>query len=150
VPPIVQPKSPAQTHESFARDEDVRASSERGFGLVFAAVFTLAGLLPLWRAAPPRWWSLAVAAVFAALALLWPHALAPLNYLWFKFGLLLHAVVNPVVMAFLFFTTVTPIALIMRLAGKDPLRLRFDPDAPTYWINREPPGPAPDSMPRQF
>ncbi len=147
---MVDSKSPAQTHESFTRGDEVRSSSERAFGLVFGAVFTLAGLSPLWHAATPRWWSLALGAVFVALALLWPRALSPLNYLWFKFGLLLHAVVNPIVMAFLFFTTVTPIALIMRAAGKDPLRLKFDPDAPTYWINREPPGPAPDTMRRQF
>jgi hypothetical protein len=141
---------PAQTHENLVREDDVQSSSERAFGLVFGVVFTLVGLLPLWHAAMPRWWSLALGATFAALAMLWPRALAPLNYLWFKFGLLLHAVVNPVVMALLFFTTVTPIALIMRAAGKDPLRLKLDPDAPTYWISRDPPGPAPDTMPRQF
>jgi hypothetical protein len=66
------------------------------------------------------------------------------------FGLLLHAVVNPIVMALLFFTTVTPIALILRAQGKDPLRLRRDPDARSYWIERRPPGPMPDTMPRQF
>jgi hypothetical protein len=54
------------------------------------------------------------------------------------------------VMTLLFFTTVTPIALIMRAMGKDPLRLRLDPDAPTYWIERSPPGPEPATMPRQF
>jgi large-conductance mechanosensitive channel len=88
--------------------------------------------------------------VFLALALAAPKTLAPLNRLWMKFGLLLHAVVNPVVMAFLFFSTVTPIALIMRALGQDPLRLKLDPAAKTYWIDRTPPGPAPDTMPRQF
>jgi large-conductance mechanosensitive channel len=95
-------------------------------------------------------WSLGTAAVFLALALAAPKTLAPLSRLWMKFGLLLHAVVNPVVMAFLFFSTVTPIALIMRALGQDPLRLKLDPAAKTYWIDRTPPGPAPDTMPRQF
>jgi hypothetical protein len=38
----------------------------------------------------------------------------------------------------------------MRLLGKDPLRLKFDREASSYWIKREPPGPDPDGMPRQF
>jgi saxitoxin biosynthesis operon SxtJ-like protein len=143
-------ESKPQTHEDFAREEDVKASSERAFGFVFAAVFLIIGLLPLLHSGAVRLWSLGIAAAFLAIALAAPKALAPLNRLWMKFGLLLHAVVNPVVMAFLFFSTVTPIALIMRALGQDPLRLRLDPAAKTYWIDRTPPGPAPDTMPRQF
>ena len=79
-----------------------------------------------------------------------PKILSPLNRLWFRFGLLLHHIVNPVVMALLFFTTVTPMALIMRLLGKDPLRRKFDPEADSYWIPRQPAGPAPETMKNQF
>jgi hypothetical protein len=143
-------RSSQNTHEDFAREEDVKTSSERVFGFVFAAVFLIIGLLPLLHGNMVRLWSLGVAAVFLALALAVPKTLAPLNRLWMKFGMLLHAVVNPVVMAFLFFSTVTPIALILRALGKDPLHLKFDPAAKTYWIDRTPPGPAPDTMPRQF
>jgi hypothetical protein len=140
-----------QSHESLARDdEEIQPSSDRAFGFVFAAVFGLVGLLPLWRGASPRWWSLAVAGAFLTVALVIPRLLAPLNRVWLMVGLLLHMVVNPLVMALLFFTTVTPIALIMRALGQDPLRLRLDPDAPTYWIERRPPGPSANSMPRQF
>jgi hypothetical protein len=91
-----------------------------------------------------------VAAVFAVLALLWTAALAPLNKLWTKLGILLYRIVSPVVMALLFYVTVTPIALLMRVLGKDPLRLRRAPDAASYWIDRTPPGPAPESMKNQF
>ncbi len=139
-----------ETHESFEREEEVRSSSDRTFGIVATVFFVLVGLAPLKHGVPPRWWSLGVAAVFLTMALLIPRALAPANRLWFKLGLLLHAMVSPIVMALLFFVVVTPTALIMRALGKDPLRLRFDPDAPTYWVNRVPPGPPPDTMPRQF
>ena len=88
--------------------------------------------------------------MFFTSGLLVPKVLAPLNWLWTKFALLLHAIVNPIAMILLFFTIVTPIALIMRATGKDLLRLRLDPDAPTYWIERRPPGPEPATMPRQF
>ena len=89
-------------------------------------------------------------ALFLAAALLAPRVLAPLNQLWLRFGLLLHKVVSPVVLSLVFFSTVTPIGLLLRRLGKDPLRLRFDPDAPTYWIERRPPGPSGDSMPKQY
>ena len=138
------------THERFDREEEIRSSSDRTFGMVFAVVFAMVALWPLVRGRPPRWWSLAIALVFVALALLRPRTLAPLNRAWLKVGLLMHAVVNPVVMALLFFGTVTPIAIVYRLLGKDPLRRSFDPSASTYWIDRRPPGPSPDTMPRQF
>ncbi len=137
-------------HEQFSRGDEVKAGSERAFGLVFAAVFALIGLWPLFSAGGVRVWALIVAALFAAAAFLAPGALKPLNRAWFLFGMLLHKIVNPLVMALLFFTTVTPTALVMRLAGKDPLRLKFDRAAKSYWIERAPPGPEPDSMRRQF
>jgi hypothetical protein len=138
------------THEDFSRQEEIKPSSDRSFGLVVATFFLIVGFWPLVRAQPIRWWALGVAAVFALLALLWTAALAPLNRLWVKLGALLYKVVSPVVMAMLFYVTVTPIALLMRLLGKDPLRLRRDPDAASYWIDRTPPGPSPESMKNQF
>lgn len=137
-------------HEQFNRDDGVKAGSERAFGLVFAAVFALIGFLPLFSTGTIRLWALIVAVAFLAAALLAPGILKPLNRVWFGFGMLLHKIVSPLVMALLFFTTVTPVALLMRLFGKDPLRLKFDRDAKSYWIERVPPGPSPESMRRQF
>jgi fatty acid desaturase len=47
-------------------------------------------------------------------------------------------VVSHVVLAIVFYLVLTPIGLIMRVLGNDPMHRRFDPDAPTYWIDREP------------
>ena len=138
------------THEDFNRKEDIKAGSDRGFGLVMAACFLVVACWPLIGARPVRWWALALAAVFAALAFMWTAPLAPLNRLWLKLGLVLYKVVNPIVLGLLFYATVTPISLLMRILGKDPLRLRRDPDAASYWIERIPPGPAPESMKNQF
>jgi hypothetical protein len=138
------------SHESFGRDDDVRASSNRSFGVVFAVVFTIVGLLPLLSGGAVRVWALVVAAAFAVFALAFPAALAPLNRIWLKFGLLLHRVVNPIMLGIMFYGVITPTGLIMRAFGKDPLRLRFEKDADTYWIVRTPPGPAPDSLRDQF
>ena len=147
--PDRQSKS-TSTHERLSDNETVKGSSDRSFGLVFAAVFTIIGLWPLFSSSGVRWWSLAIALVFAGVAFARPSLLAPLNRLWTKFGLLLNRIVSPLVMGLLFFVVITPIALIMRATGKDQLHLKFDPKAKSYWIERKPPGPAPESIKNQF
>lgn len=137
-------------HEDLSREEHVEGSSDRAFGLVFAAVFAIIGLWPLLSAGPLRWWALAVAGVFAVLALALARVLAPLNRWWLKLGLLLGRFVSPVILGVLFYAVFTPIGMLMRIAGKDPLRVRHDRSAESYWISRQPPGPPADSMTNQF
>ena len=139
-----------QTHERLGRDDTPAGGSDRGFGIVFAILFMVIGLFPLLGGGPPRGWSLAVAGAFLAVALVRAHWLAPLNRAWTRFGLLLQRIVNPLVMAVIYFAVVTPTGLVMRALGKDPLRLRYDPDAESYWIRRDPPGPERESMTNQF
>ncbi len=139
------------THERIARQEEVAGSSNRSFGFVFAGFFALLTLLKLWRGwSEWGWVFLGLGLAFAAAALLAPAILAPLNRLWLKLGLLLHKVVTPIIMGLLFYGVVTPMGVMMRLLGKDLLRLKRDPAATTYWIERQPPGPAPDTMKNQF
>lgn len=137
-------------HENLDRENEVTAGSERALGIVFAIVFIIVGLWPLMDGEAIRLWALIVAGAFLALSFLAPKLLKPLNWLWFRFGLLLHKIVNPIIMALLFFTTVTPIALLMKLFGKDSLNRKFDPSAKSYWIERQPPGPDPETMRNQF
>jgi hypothetical protein len=138
------------THESFSRDESVVAPSDRSFGIVMAAAFAVLTVLNGWYEGRAWPWTGALAVVFGVVALLYPGLLNPLNRLWLKFGLLLHKVVNPIVMGLLFFGTVLPTGLVMRAMGKDLLRLKRIPEAKSYWINRQPPGPAPETMKDQF
>jgi hypothetical protein len=118
---------------------EVKSGSEKSFGIVFAAVFLLIGLYPLMEDESVRLWALGMALVFFALAYLTPKTLALPNKLWFKLGLFLGAVVAPVVMTLVFFTTIVPIGLIMRLIGKDLLRLKLYKNAESYWIERNQP-----------
>jgi hypothetical protein len=118
--------------------------------LVFAAVFVIIACWPLFHAEPPRWWAVPVSVAFAVIALLKPALLAGLNRLWTKFGHLLGKVVSPIALGVLFYGVLTPIGVVMRLTGKDPLRLKLDSSARSYWIPRKPPGPPPDSMTNQF
>lgn len=124
--------------------------SDRSFGFVFSSFFILIAVLPLIHGAPMRWWSLIVATAFATIALIVPKLLHPLNCVWFALGVQIHLLVSPIIMALMFYGAILPMALLLRLLGKDLLRLKRDPNAVTYWILREPPGPAPNSMKKQF
>jgi hypothetical protein len=139
-----------QTHESYSRQDATVPSSNRSFGIVMATAFALLALINFSRAGHAWPWTGFLAVLFFVFACLFPAALRPLNWVWFQFGLLLHKVVNPIVMALLFFGTVLPTGLIMRALGKDPMRLKWQPDANSYWIERRPRGPAPESMKDQF
>lgn len=137
-------------HEDLARQPEIAGSSARSFGLWFALAFTVIGVLPLRSRAGVRSWALIVAAAFLLLALIAPAVLQPLNALWMKIGLGLAKVMNPVVMAVVFFGVFTPMAWILRKSGRDLLRLKLDPGASSYWIPRNPPGPTAESMSTQF
>lgn len=148
---MVAPKNNGGLHEDFSREDEVEGSSDRSFGFVFTGFFTIIGLLPLLsQPRGVRLWALVVGGIFFVPALLFPRALAPLNRLWLEFGALLQRIVSPIVLALLFFFTITPMALLLRLLGKDLLGLRWDADAPSYWVVRQPPGPPPESMRNQF
>lgn len=124
--------------------------SERAFGLVFSAVFLIVALWPLMGAGGPRPWALLVAAALFVVSFAAPAWLAPASRLWLRFGELLHRIVSPAILALMFYGVVLPTGLVLRALGKDPLRLRFDRGAASYWIRRDPPGPGPESFRDQF
>src|SRR5438128_276753 len=113
-----------QFHEDFQRAGDAPGGSNRSFGLVFAAVFLLIALLPLLAGHPVRWWAVIVAVIFAGLGITAPQVLTPLNRAWIWVGRVLNRIVSPVVMALLFALAVVPTGLLLKLTGKDPLRLK--------------------------
>jgi hypothetical protein len=138
-------------HERLHEDhEEVKAPSNRNFGVTFAVAFAIIGALPLIRHGGVRWWAWIVAALFVALTWLRPQLLTPLNRWWLRLGLLLGHIVSPIAMAILFYLVITPIGFIMRLSSKAAMRVHFDPKASSYWVLRDPPGPPPDSMNNQF
>jgi hypothetical protein len=140
----------AMGHENLNREQHVEGASDRGFGLVFAGVFAVLALWPLIHGAQMRWWAAGVGAVFLLLAVFKSSLLAPLNRAWMRFGILLGKVVSPVALGVLFFLVITPIGLLVRMTGKDPLRLKLEPSDSSYWIRREPVGPDPESLTNQF
>ena len=140
----------AKGHEDFSRTHDVKASSNRAFGWVFVAVFAIIGAWPLLSGGTLHWWSLITAGVILLITMVAPALLALPNRLWLRFGLALNRIISPVVLAFLFYVVVTPMGALMRLFGKDNLRLSRSETDGSYWIKRDPPGPKPDSLHHQF
>ena len=89
----------ATIHENYTRNEIVTGGSDRSFGIVMTAAFAAISLLNWWREGHAWRWTIGIAAVFLAATLFYPGVLKPLNGLWLKFGMLLHKVVHPIVMA---------------------------------------------------
>jgi hypothetical protein len=125
----------------------IEQSSEKSFGIVFSIVFLMVALYPLSNSEGPRIWALVASILLFFLAFIVPKVLVFPNKLWFKFGLVIGSIVAPIVMAFVYFVTVLPTGIIMRLLGKDLLKQKLDKNAKSYWFKRtEPMG----SMKNQF
>ena len=114
----------------------IKISSNRNFGLVFFIIFLIVSLWPLTYGGSIRIWLAIISMVFLIFGLMNSKMLTPLNKLWVKFGMILGAIVAPIVMGFIFFLVVTPIGLAMRIMGRDILNKKYDKKKKTYWINR--------------
>ena len=119
------------------KKHEIKIGSNRSFGITFFVVFLIVGIWPLLYSESIRIWSIIISLIFLFLGLIKFRYLTPLNKLWSKFGILLGAIVNPIVMGIVFFVVLTPIAIIMRLIGKDILKRKFNKSEKTYWIYRE-------------
>ena len=116
-------------------EQDLKPGSNKSFGIVFFIVFLIIGLYPLLNNHSIRFWSVLISLVFLVLGLLNSKILSPLNFLWFKFGILLGRFISPLIMGLVFFLVVTPIGILMRLLRKDLLNLKFNNNK-SYWIEK--------------
>lgn len=138
------------THERLTQQDSTRPGSERSFAVVIATALGLLGAMNWWHQGHVWPWLGGTAAVFLIAGYFFPATLKPLNLIWFKFGLLLHSIVSPIVMGIVFYGAVVPTGLVARARGMDPLRLKIERDRDSYWIKRQPPGPASVTMKDQF
>ena len=138
------------THERLTREEQTAPGSDRSFAIVIAVALGVIGSINFWHNGHIWPWLGVVTVLVVVAGCFAPALLKPLNRLWFQFGLLLHAVVNPLVMGLVFFGAVLPTGFVMRALGKNPLRLKIEGNRESYWVKRRPPGPAPETMKDQF
>ena len=118
---------------------EIELPSNRKFGFFLTFVFTVAAAY-FYNAENINWTCAFVVAalIFLFITLIKSDALLPLNKLWMRFGLLLGMIVSPIVLGIIFFGLFTPIAMLMRLRGRDELRLKFSRKA-SHWITRSEP-----------
>ena len=106
--------------------------NNKSFGILFFIVFILVSVWPLKNGEDLRIWSLLISLVFLFLGLINSKILTPLKSVWIKFGYFLGNIISPVVMGIIYFLVLTPTGIIMRLLGKDILKLNKN-KLNTYW-----------------
>lgn len=115
------------------------ATPLRSFGLMVGGIFALIGVWPaLWRGQPLRLWGLLVGGGLIGLGLVWPRSLAHVYRLWMAVGEVLGWINTRLLLGVLFYGLFTPMGLLMRLRGKDPMRRTLTPEVETYRVVRQP------------
>ena len=115
---------------------DVELPSNKKFGYFFTFVFLLLAVYFYTKELISLTYIMSLASVVLLFfSVTKAEILLPLNKLWMRFGLLLAMIVSPIVLSAIFFGFFTPIALVMRLSGRDELRLKFY-KKPSHWIAR--------------
>ena len=128
---------------------EIKKPSEKSFGLVMATFFGLLGTYFYFKKGELNLFLMGFSGWLVVTSFFLPHSLKVPNLLWFKFGELLHRLISPLVIGFLFFVVLTPYSILLRLLGKDFLNLKKREEK-TYWIKKDPIGPPPEGLKDQF
>lgn len=138
------------SHEVIHSADDIAPGSDRSFGLIVGGILVAIAVYQYFKGAG---WFLYVGApglVLMLMALALPRALRPLNIAWTRLGILLGRIVTPVVMFLVYIIAVVPVGILLKLTGKDLLRLKKGSHSTSFWVERQPPGPPPESLKDQF
>lgn len=115
----------------------------RSFGLLVGGIFALIALWPvIIRAEDPRWWAVVVAACLLVPAAVFPHSLTWIYRGWMALGHVLGWINTRIILGFIFYFIVTPIGIVRRWLGKDPMGRRLRPDLDSYRVTRTPRPPS--------
>lgn len=125
--------------------------SNRSFGSLFSAISAGFGVYGYIKGLDQYIWFgwLIAGAIIGAITFLIPKLLTPFNKVWFLVGELLGKVVSPFVLGIIFFAVLTPVGLIAKTFGRDALRMKRR-EVSSYWIDRVPLGPSPETFKDQF
>ena len=115
--------------------EKIKISSNRNFGIVFSFIFLVIAIYPIFNGSPLRIWALVISFIFLILGLTDSKYLNFFNFIWFKLGLQLAKIFNPIILGLIFFVIVTPIAILMKILNKDLLSLKYNSNI-SYWIDK--------------
>ena len=116
-------------------NKKIKISSNKSFAIVFAVVFIIIGIYPLLNNEDLRYWSIIVSLILIILGYKNSLILTPLNFIWFKFGLLLGRVIAPIVMGLIYFVVVYPTNLLLKVFKKNQMGIKYNKSINTYWVN---------------
>ena len=122
----------------------------RVFSFIWSVIFLVIGLYPLIHAiqlSSVRTWAIVIAIGFFAVGLLFPTILTGFYKVWVKFGEFIGGIISKIILLILFFGVFTPVAIILKILGKDLLNKKLDNSVNTYWIERT---TQPGSLKNQF
>ena len=128
---------------------EVQLPTNRKFGFFFAGIFFVGGIFLRESSIAAVCIFLVLAVTFFLVTVIKAELLLPLNKLWMHFGLLLGNIISPIVLSVIFFGLFTPIALVLRIVGRDELRLRLR-KLPSFWKPREETPPSSTRFKNQF
>lgn len=127
-----------------------KAASSRSFGILLGGFFLV---LAAWKfqdgALSSALWA-SLGGILLLAALLVPRLLRPIKKVWLRLGHLFGRILSPVLLIIVYVFSIVPIGLLLKAFRKDTLHLARDPNSESYWIVREPPGPASGSLKNQF
>src|SRR5262245_51956151 len=110
----------------------------RPFGLTVGGFFSLIAFWPLVvRAEDPHWWAMIVAGCLLVPALVFPRSLGWFHKGWMFVGHVLGWINTRIILGMVFYLVVTPIGVLRRWLGKDPMGKELRPDLESYRISRK-------------
>ena len=133
------------------KNSEVTSASDRSFGVMFGFIFIIVVVIIRLRDDPQSIQLLFLALSFLTFLISFtrPGLLNRTNRLWMKFSLLLARFVSPIVLGVLFYLLISPLALVLRLFGRDELRLKTK-EVSTNWQSRQIKGYSLDSFKNQY
>lgn len=111
--------------------------SNRNFGITFFVVFIILFILFRNKSVSLDIILISFSITFLILGIFNSKLLTKVNYIWYKFGLLLGSIVSPIIMTLIFFIVVTPIGLVMQIFSKNYLDIKKEEKKKSYWIIRK-------------
>jgi len=120
-------------------DHRFQVKELRQFGLMVGGVFSVIGLWPMFlRGEPLRLWAVVLGSLLILLGSLVPTWLAPVHRGWMWVGHVLGWINTRIILGVIFCGLITPIGIVFRMLGKDPMRQSFSDTSSTYRVNRQP------------
>lgn len=127
------------------------SATDRSFGIMFGCIFIIVAVLLRLRDEPQKVQFLLLSLSFLTFLISFtrPRLLSTPNKLWMKFSFLLARFISPIILGLLFFVLISPLALALRLFGRDELHLKTKNHV-TNWQSRKNDGYSLDSFKNQY